>query len=367
MSCACPPRRDFLQTVAAAAGVAIAAGSSAAAAAKPEEHAGHALASPAGKAAAIDTHAHLWPTEYLDELERLGDKSTAIARNMRATDSEADLAHRLANMDAAGVRTQLLSPTPQVPQMGDPADAAKVARMINDVYAGLIRKYPGRFLAYGAVPLPHVDEAIREARRSITELGFKGVAINTLTATRISVADPAFLPFYEEMNRLGAIVYIHPTGCAANSSMMKDFRLEWVVGAPIEDSLAALHLLKADIPHKFPNIRFHVAHLGGALAFMMQRIEDNFTDWKAFPRSPWAELRKFWFDTANFHVPALLCMDQTFSSDRLLLGSDFPYFQDEKYTRAVSYVQKSGLSPDKVRAILSGNAAKLLGLGAKHG
>ena len=53
-----------------------------------------------------------------------------------------------------------------------------------------------------------------------------------------------------------------------------------------EDAIATLHLLKADIPHKYPNIRFHIAHLGGDLAFLAQRIEDNYEDWDSFEHSP---------------------------------------------------------------------------------
>lgn len=41
-----------------------------------------------------------------------------------------------------------------------------------------------------------------------------------------------------------------------------------------------------------------------------------------------------------------------------MMGSDFPYFQDEKYTRAVTYIQDSGIDPAKVDGILYGNAVK---------
>lgn len=46
-----------------------------------------------------------------------------------------------------------------------------------------------------------------------------------------------------------------------------------------------------------------------------------------------------------------------------MLGSDFPYFQDELYTRIVTYVEKSGLPCATAEAILSGNAHRLYGKG----
>ena len=47
-----------------------------------------------------------------------------------------------------------------------------------------------------------------------------------------------------------------------------------------------------------------------------------------------------------------------------MTGSDFPYFQDEKYTRAVTYVADlvdHGGDPARVRAIHTDNARALYG------
>ncbi len=61
----------------------------------------------------------------------------------------------------------------------------------------------------------------------------------------------------------------------------------------MEDATAVLQLLKEDIPNRYPHIRFHIAHLGGDVPFLTQRIEDNFEDWSAFPHSPAQTLRIF--------------------------------------------------------------------------
>lgn len=310
----------------------------------------------------IDTHAHLWNNEYLDALKDLGSGGTDVARDLKATDTAADMKERLRMMDTAGVKMQVLSATPQSPEWGTEQDAEKVCRMINDLYAAVMQKYPGRFIAYAALPLPFVDASIREIRRVLDKPGFKGVAINTLIQNKISPAEEKFLPIYEELNKRKTIVYYHPTGCGANSPMVKDFKLDWVVGAPIEDLLLPLQLLKADIPGKFKDIKFHLAHLGGGLAFQMQRIEDNFEDWKAFKHSPWKTLNNFHYDAANFHAPALECSCKTFGVSQHMMGSDFPYFQDEKYTRAAEYIAKADLTEAQIQDILVNNAKKLYGL-----
>lgn len=110
----------------------------------------------------------------------------------------------------------------------------------------------------------------------------------------------------------------------------------------------------------FHHIKFHISYLGGALPFLMQRIEDNFEDWDAFKSSPLEMLTEhFWFDTANFHKLSLINAVDTFDVSHFMLGSDFPYFQDEKYTRAVTYIKESGLDETSIEGILQSNALKL--------
>ena len=351
-------RRDVLRSMvgmASAPLIAVAAtGAEAAAKAKPK-------AAPKGPPAKvpgrIDTHAHVWPTDYLDFIEKAGENITAIARNQKATASPEDLAVRFAGMDAAGVSKQVIAAAPQTVQAADAATCLAGARMINDAYAGLVKQYPDRFMAYGAVPLPHVQEAVAEAGRCLDHLGFLGIGISTLI-NRKTIAQPAFDPFWAEMDRRGAIVYIHPTGAGALSPMVTDLKMEWLIGAPIEDVLVLLHLLKADIPYRYPNIRWHIAHLGGGITFLMQRVEDNFAVLKALPRSPTAELKKMWFDTVGFHGPALKSMIETVGSERLILGSDYPYF-GPLYGRMVTYIEKAGLPPAVAHAIIDQNAARL--------
>ncbi len=306
---------------------------------------------------AIDTHAHLWSEEYLERLGRLGSQGTEVAKGINQSDSEEDLKKRFKMMDDAGVEKQIISATPQSPQWGNQEEAKASAEMINGLYESLVQKYPDRFLAYGAVSLPYINQAIEEAKSLLAKDEFIGIAIPTLVKDKVSVADLQFEPFFKAMNDQHATLYVHPTGCGAQSPMVNDFQLHWVIGAPLEATFVALHLLKNNIPQKYPNIKFHISHLGGALPFFMQRIEDNYEDWNAFETSPWEILnRQFYFDTANFHGPSLVNTIETFGAEHLMMGSDFPYFQDEKYTRAVDYIKNSDIDTDKIDGILRGNA-----------
>lgn len=310
----------------------------------------------------IDTHAHVYPAKYLDFLEQIGvdPDSTAIARDMNASNEDEEVAARLRMMDEAGVDVQVLSATPQLPQVDQADLAAQAARKVNDIYAEIIKKYPDRFLAYGAIPFLHPGQAVSEIGYCLDELGFVGIAINSLLPDpQAAITDDRFAPIFAELDRRHAPLYIHPTGMSAHCAPMATQGLAWVNGAPVEDAIAALHLLKADYVRKYPNIRFHIAHLGGDLPFLAQRLQDNFEDWGSFPASPAQSLRKMWFDAANFFAPSLELAAKVYDPQKLLAGSDCPYFQEKKYTRAFSYIKESGLSKALREQILSKNACEL--------
>ncbi len=287
----------------------------------------------------------------------MGSKGTDVAKNIRQSESDEDLRHRFMNMESAGVKMQILSATSQSPQWGDEEEAGRAAHMINELYKMLVQKYPEKFRAYGAVSLPYMDLAIRQAVEILQDENFIGIAVPTLVQDEISIGDERFEEFFKVLNEYHGRIYIHPTGCGTLSPMVNDFSLEWVVGAPLEAMVATLQLLKRDIPARYPDIVFHISHLGGALPFLMTRIEDNYEDWHSFNRSPQQTLREnFVFDTANFNKDSLISSVNTYGFQKLMLGSDFPYFQDQKYQRAVEYIRTSGLDEHEIEAILSGNA-----------
>ncbi|PTG45122.1 amidohydrolase family protein [Staphylococcus chromogenes] len=305
----------------------------------------------------IDTHAHLWSKAYLEKLGALGSQGTEVAKGIHQSESDDDLNKRFKMMDDARVDLQILSATPQSPQWGTKEEAHQSANEINTLYEALVEKHPDRFLAYGAVSLPYVDQAIEEAKALLKKDAFVGIAIPTLVKDKVSIADHQFEDFFKAMNALQATLYIHPTGCGAQSPLINDYGLEWVIGAPLESTFITLHLIKNEIPQKYPNIQFHISHLGGALPFFMTRIKDNYEDWHAFNVDPYELLnRQFWFDTANFQGSSLVNAIETFGEDKFMMGSDFPYFQDEKYTRGVQYIKESGLDMEAVEGVLRGNA-----------
>ncbi|HTI20293.1 MAG TPA: amidohydrolase family protein [Kutzneria sp.] len=308
----------------------------------------------------VDVHAHLWSESYLDLMAELG-VPTQAQRGTGAGSTDAELADRFAQLDAAGVDRQVLSVPPVSPHLADEADAVRAAQLVNDEYAGIVARYPERFRAFAALPLPHVDASLKELTRSLDDLGMVGAAVTTSILGR-SLGDPLFEPLYEELNRRGSVLYVHPAGEGAGAELIAGHNLTWSIGAPIEDTVAVMHLILAGIPSRFPNMKIIASHLGGALPMLITRT-DHQVPWEApgTPELPSLAARRMWFDTVGHnHAPALRAAVNTFGADRLVLGTDFPYQAHEEYQSAVDYITRE-LDAGDAAKILDTNARSLFG------
>src|SRR5262249_27956983 len=94
-----------------------------------------------------------------------------------------------------------------------------------------------------------------------------------------------FLPIYAELDRRNAVVLFHPTGNGICSPLMTDFGLGAAVGRSLEGTLVALHPVARKIPSQFPDITFIMPHLGGPIAKLLERLDNQFFPWRrmSFP------------------------------------------------------------------------------------
>ena len=311
----------------------------------------------------IDMHAHYFPVRYLDLLDRLGGSQvgTAIARNFLAGKEPADLEARFGMMDDAGVDLQVLSVSPQSPYFRDEQSALEAARVANDLYADLVRQHPRRFLAFGCLPLPHINASLTEVTRACDELGMVGITVSTWVLDT-TIADPAFEPLFAELDRRHALLFVHAAGLACGSPILATHNLTWPIAAPFEDTMCLLQLMKAGVITRYPRIRIIASHMGGTLPFLMRRL-DHSASW-FMPKgleAPSVLARRLWYDTANAHPPALRCACDTFGADRIVLGTDYPYWLHEEFRAVATHVEHAGLPPDDVAAIFGGTAQALLG------
>ena len=329
----------------------------------------------------IDVHAHILPPAYLDALTRSGryeveeDSEHGIvvkekgSRFLTIPPQLPDIEQRIADMDQSGIDMQVLSvSTPQVYFLsGD--EVVELARRCNDYLASVVESYPNRFRALASIPLTanSVDDAVRELARCVTELGMPGFIIGgTIDGTPID--DERFDPFYEEANRLGATMFIHPR-VPAGVEAMDQSALTPRVGFMLDTTLAVSRLIFSNFFGRFLGINVIVAHLGGALPFLAGRLDAGYRKYpelQGTTRAPGDVLRDIYFDSVAFHEPAIRCAIDTVGVERILFGTDYPHLSGNM-TQAIDLLEEMKLSRGEKRSILGNNAAGLFGLEVESG
>lgn len=302
----------------------------------------------------IDVHAHQFPDRYTALMAQHG-------RQLLGVLTGAPLEQRIAHMDEAQVDMQVLSPSNLMPYLEDEAHAWHAARILNDGYAELSHRLPDRFKAYVSLPLPHVEASLREMERGLDELGLAGITLGCSILNR-SVTDNEFEPLYREMNRRRAVLFFHPMVNGICSPMITDFGLEGAAGTTIEDTVVVLQMIVRQIPHRYPDIKMIVPHLGGLIPMLLNRMDNQIAALRRdLPEKPSVTARRFWYDTVGHgSYAALRCACEALGPERLVTGSDYPVLLAyESYAKTFSYIRDAGLDATAAEHILHRNARML--------
>jgi aminocarboxymuconate-semialdehyde decarboxylase len=271
---------------------------------------------------------------------------------------------RLADMDAMGVDVQAVSLSPyQLFHWAQGDLGTRAFQTINDDLADLVRSHPDRFMGLGAVPLQDTSAAIAELRRCSSELGFPGIEVGTHVEGE-ELSSPRLEPFWEVVEEIGMLVFIHPTGFTQPARFTDHYFFN-TIGHPLEETICAGRLIFDGVMERHPGLKFVFAHGGGFLPAYAGRFDHAYHSREdvrhGLPRPPSEYLSGFYFDTMVFEADQLGFLIEKYGSDHILLGTDYPYDMGEN--DPLGLLNKvSGLTPDDVDLIAGGNAVRLMGL-----
>jgi aminocarboxymuconate-semialdehyde decarboxylase len=287
----------------------------------------------------IDVHNHFYPPEYLDALKR-GDSEVKLTIDSEgnpcihypgdynvAVQGHRDIEYRQGVLEKEGVDTQIITFTTPGTHVETPERAIRFATLVNDAFAKIRKERAGRFHSLATLPLNDVPGSVAELSRAMTKLGMPGAMVFS-NVNGVALADPRYEPLWAEANKLGAIIHIHPTD-PVGVEAMTDYWLMPLVGFLADTTLAAAKLVFAGVPERYPNIKWVLGHLGGAIPYLAERLDRGF---EAFPdcrvdikRKPTEYLRQFYYDTVNFDPKAVrLCVDFA-GADHVMAASDYPH------------------------------------------
>jgi aminocarboxymuconate-semialdehyde decarboxylase len=281
-----------------------------------------------------------------------------------------DLELQLDDMAQAGVDISVLS---CLLGWSAPLDEC---RFINDDLAAIQEKYSGRFVGLAQAPILDGKAALDELRRAIDTLGLRGVTI-TSQVNGLSLDSPKLYDFYETVCALDVPVFVHPALVPTGYEHLKDYDLPRVLGREVDLTVATTRLIAGGIFDRYPNLKVVIAHFGGGIAAVKDRLVGKGYRFGTLKR-PFAEYYDMiYFDMAGFEGGrvALHCALQGIRPERLVFASDYP--QDftgvntdtgkgmRELQHYIEIIRDLALDPASKEKILAGTAVELLKLHAR--
>jgi len=276
----------------------------------------------------IDFHIHLFPPEVAANRGRFVELDPAFGllyHNPRARLPSVE--ETLGAMDAAGVDHAVVLGFGWV----DPILCSAHNEFLDDV----VRRYPDRLSAFGAIQPREPERAAVEVER-LSRLGFKGVGELMPHLQGYALADERTMaPVAEAALAAGLPVLTH-----ASEPVGHDYPGK---GDVWPGSVLAL-------AERWPELTIIAAHIGGGLPF-----------YELMPEVA-AALRNVYYDTA---ASPLLYRESVYRTvvdlvgpERVLFGTDYPLLQQRAFLHRL---RAAGLTEEELGKVLGGNAARLLG------
>jgi len=324
--------------------------------------------------AVVDFHNHFYPPEYLDAI-RSGPSRVRVTFDEQqnpqlhypgdyniAVPGHRDIAYRDQVLAKAGVDKQVISLTTPGTHIEEPRRAVELARLVNDAFARIVAERGSRFTALATLPLNDATASVAEFDRATRDLGFRGAMLFS-NVNGVALADERYWPLYERASERQAVLMIHPVH-PVGVEAMTEYWLMPLVGFLMDTTLAAAKLVFSGVPKRFPGIKWVLAHLGGAIPYLAERLDrgyEAFRDCRRnIDRPPSGYLRQFYFDTVNFDPAALRLAVEFAGIDHILAGSDYPH-QIGSLEKMLASIKALNLSAGDEAKILCGNARGLLG------
>ncbi|RLN48072.1 hypothetical protein BBJ29_009739 [Phytophthora kernoviae] len=296
-----------------------------------------------------------------------------------------DVENKLRYMDHHGIRTSVLSLANPWLDFLPLEEQTRQAALLNDDMEKLCQRSDGRLFAFGVVPQNSLT-AVNEVKRLASELPHvRGVILSTAGLNGRGLDDPEMLEFYREMDRAGLTIFLHPHYGVGNEHYGKyGHALFLALGFTFETTVAVSQLVLSGLLDQVPDtLRLLLAHSGGTLPFLAGRLDSCVAHDAAIAErlqhAPSVYLQRFYYDAVAYHEPALQCLIDFVGADKIVFGTDHPFFPPPKdneekgegkqdlseldwMSTLANYEIMANMSVEVQSAMLRGNAKKMLGI-----
>ena len=217
----------------------------------------------------IDVHHHIFPNEYVAALKEAGVKNSLGVDFPKWT-----VETSFKKMKENGIKIAMLSiSSPGVYFNGidfPEGFSEKLARITNEVIAETKHKYPESFGGFATIPMLNQEAAIEELNYAFNTLHLDGVCLMTNYMGKY-LGDEYFEPFFKELNKRNAVVYIHPN----DPGEAYDFELgipNALIEVTFDTTRTVANMMFRGVLDRYPNIKYILSHGGGTIPFLAWRL-----------------------------------------------------------------------------------------------
>lgn len=284
----------------------------------------------------IDVHHHIFPKKYVDAL-----KTAGVDKTFGVDFPKWTVKTSFKKMKENGIKIAILSiSTPGVyfketefPQ----GFSEELARTSNEIIAEKIKKYPESFGGFATIPMLNPQAAIDELNYAFDTLHLNGVCLMTNYLGKY-LGNKFYEPFFKELNKRKAVVYIHPTDPGDDYDFEMGFP-NALIEAPFDTTRAVTNLMYNGVLDRYPNIRYILSHGGGTIPYIAWRLAGieygqkgkrtplfrTFYDFlvNKEPTSGLRHLKNMYYDTAHVSgTNAVKSLQEFAGPEHIVFGTD---------------------------------------------
>jgi len=244
--------------------------------------------------------------------------------------------------------------------------ARDTARCVNETLADIVSRHPSRFGAVATLPGQDADGALAEIAYALDTLKLDGVSTST-SVNDVYLGEPQFDPWFEELSRREATLFVHPTFTKASLTVLNGLNPS-VLEFMFDTTRMITNMVATGAKKRFSNIKIISTHGGGTIPYLVNRIQ---TLEHAFgvgpgrlelsPKEVREGIASFYYDltaaTSDAQLDAILKLVPV---SHLLMGLDFPLMPESTFAPAIADITRyPAFNEADLQSLSYGNAGRL--------
>jgi aminocarboxymuconate-semialdehyde decarboxylase len=289
----------------------------------------------------VDVHSHIYPDWFVDffrgrkEVPRVvneddGERfllfTTQHGRESGPllTEEFTTVDSKLGFMRTHGIDCSVVSLGNPWLEVFEPDESLDLARYANSRMATLAEETSGRIVGMGVLPHANPADVSQVVEEVAQTPGLRGVISNT-TIGGLLLDDPLLDPVWESLASTHCPLMIHPMMAAVPEELSGyGIALSAGVGFPFKTTVALARLLLGGVLERHPGVRLVAAHGGGALPFLVGRLEGTQSS-NAQGGSLRDSAARLLLDAALYDTSSVRLAADLVGADRLMFGTDHPF------------------------------------------